>query len=441
MGLSTNRRKFAAVGLAALAVLASATACSKDKDSSSGGSNESIELNVDVFGDQGFGYEDLYTEYKKTHPNITIKERGKGLGLTDYNNRLTQWMASGTGAGDVIALEEGTIVQYKAQADNFVNLLDYNAASVKSNFFSWKWEQGATSDGKKVIGVGTDVGSMAMCYRTDLFKEANLPTARDEVGKLWPTWDAYIETGKKFAAANTKAKFVDSSTNLFNTILMQTAGNGSGYTYFDKSDKLAIDSNGDIKTAWDLTVKMIDANLSGGFRSFSDDWNAAFKQASFATIACPAWMTGNIKGQAGDAGNGKWDIAKAPGNGGNWGGSFLAVPKQSKHAKEAAELALFLTSKTGQIAAFNKIGALPSNPEAIKDTAVQSAKNDYFSGAPTGQIFGAGAAELKPVYLGSLNQAVRDEVENALRSVEQKQRSSADGWSDAKKNGAAAAKK
>ncbi len=36
-----------------------------------------------------------------------------------------------------------------------------------------------------------------------------------------------------------------------------------------------------------------------------------------------------------------------PGGGGNWGGSFLAVPKQSKHPKEAAELVEFLTSAGG----------------------------------------------------------------------------------------------
>ena len=48
---------------------------------------------------------------------------------------------------------------------------------------------------------------------------------------------------------------------------------------------------------------------------------SAFKQAKFATIACPAWMTGVIEGNAGPDAKGKWDIAQVPGSGGNWGGS------------------------------------------------------------------------------------------------------------------------
>ena len=75
-----------------------------------------------------------------------------------------------------------------------------------------------------------------MCYRTDLFKKAGLPTDRDEVSALWPTWDDYIKTGKKFKAGNGERRrhFIDAATNTYNTILMQKAGHGAGYTYFDK---------------------------------------------------------------------------------------------------------------------------------------------------------------------------------------------------------------
>src|SRR5262244_780506 len=116
MGLSTRRRRLEAAMFAAAAVLAPLTACCSNIDTGNG----KITLTVDIFGDQGFGYDDLYKQYEAAHPNVTIKERGKGLGLGDYNTRLTQWMASGAGAGDVVALEEGTLVQFKAQATNFV---------------------------------------------------------------------------------------------------------------------------------------------------------------------------------------------------------------------------------------------------------------------------------------------------------------------------------
>src|SRR4029453_14698839 len=91
------------------------------------------------------------------------------------------------------------------------------------------------------------------------------------------------------------------------------------------------------RQAWDQTNKLLTAGLSANLKSFTNEWNAGFKNGAFATIACPAWMTGYIEGQAGEAGKGKWDITTVPGGGGNWGGSWLAVPKQSKHQQEAVQ--------------------------------------------------------------------------------------------------------
>ncbi|MFC8850798.1 MULTISPECIES: ABC transporter substrate-binding protein [unclassified Micromonospora] len=437
MSVPIRRRRLAAIALASVAMIATTSACGSD-DEGSGSSDGPITLVVDVFGDQGFGYDELYKQYESEHPNIKIEQRGKGLGLGDYNTRLTQQITAGAGAGDVVALEEGTIVQFYAQAGKFVNLADHGANDLKGNFLPWKWEQGTTPDGA-VLGLGTDVGSMALCYRSDLFKAAGLPTDREEVGALWPTWDQFIATGQKFVAADKKHKFVDSATNFYNVVLMQTAGNGTGYTYYDKSNKLVIGENPDVRTAYDLSTKMIAAGLSNNLQSFSNEWNAGFKNGTFATIACPAWMTGVIKGQAGDSAAGKWDVAKAPGNGGNWGGSFLAVPKSSKHAKEAAELVKFLTSAKGQTEAFKKVGNLPSSPQALADPAVADSTNEYFTNAPVGKIFAAGASELKPVYLGPKNQAVRTAVENTLRAVEQG-KPAAEQWQAALKNGEAAGK-
>ena len=93
----------------------------------------------------------------------------------------------------------------------------------------------------------------------------------------------------------------------------------------------------------------------------------------------------------------------------------------------------------GQTAAFKSKGNLPSSPSALSDPAVTAAINEYFSNAPTGEIFAAGAPELKPVYLGPKNRPVRTAVENALRAVEQGQ-VAAEAWNAALKNGKAAGK-
>jgi cellobiose transport system substrate-binding protein len=439
MGVTSRRRTFAAVALVATAALATA-ACSKSPSPGGTTAPENITLSVEVFGNFGYTEAGLYAAYHAAHPNITIKETGTGQGLGDENTKLDGWLAAGgAGASDIVALEEGTITKYKASAASFANLLDYPGVSdLKGNFLDWKWQQGLTSSGQ-LLGLGTDVGSLGMCYRKDLFAKAGLPTDRDAVAKLWPTWQDYITVGKQFVAKNTGAKFLDAATNTYNAILTQTAGQGTGYTYFDKSDKLVIDSNPDIKSAWDTTVAIVNAKLSANLNAFSDDWNKAFGTGAFATIACPAWMLGYIQGQAKDAGNGKWDVTTAPGGGGNWGGSFLAVPKTGKHVAEAVKLAQFLTNPASQLAVFKALGNLPSAPADYDDPSFQATKNDYFGGAPTGVIFGGSAKALKPLYLGGKNQVVRSAVEDALRSFEQGKRTADQAWQDAIANGTKAA--
>lgn len=424
-----------ALALTLSAVLAGATACAGDSGSNQSGSGGKITLTVDDFGT--FGYQNLYKQYEAQHPNIRISERNVPQ-LTDYTPRLQQWIAAGAGAGDVVAIEEGIMVKFKAQTDKFVDLKQYGASSLQGNFLPWKWEGGLSPDGTKVIGLGTDVGSMALCYRRDLFKKAGLPQDRAAVTKLWPTWDDFINVGKKFTAAvGGGTKFIDSPETYYNTILMQEAGKGSNQTYFNQQNRFIMDSNPAVKSAWDETVKMAQAGLAQGSMFLSDPWSQALKKDAIATAPCPAWMLGLIKQFGGNSQQGKWDVAGVPGGGGSWGGSWLAVPAQSKHPKEAADLVKFLTSPQGQIGAFKAANNLPSSPEALNNPAVRSFVNPYFNNAPVGQIYAPTATSLRPVYLGADNQEVRTAVESDLRAIAQGKLSASSGWSralsDAKK--------
>ncbi|TDD61419.1 extracellular solute-binding protein [Actinomadura darangshiensis] len=415
-----------ASGLISAAVLAlGLSACGGDGGS---GSDGTVTLTVDTFST--FGYEELFKQYEAAHPGIKIKHRNV-VQLDEYLPRLEQWIAAGSGAGDVVAIEEGILTKFMASPDKFENLLDHGAGSLKGGFLDWKWKQALSSDGKYLVGLGTDIGGLAMCYRADLFKKAGLPTDRDEVGKLWPTWDAYIATGQKYAAKAKGSKFVDGSVNLYNTILAQTASQSAGYTFFDTSGKLVAGANPAVKSAWDTTLKIQQAGLSAGLKSFEPSWGSGFKQAKFATIACPSWMLGVIKENAGAQASGKWDVAAIPGGSGSRGGSFLAVPKQSKHAAQAAELAKYLTSVKSQVAAFKARNNLPSSPQALDDPAVASFKNEYFSDAPVGQIYARGAKAIKPLYLGADNNPVQQRFEDALLALEQGRLSPDAAWKKA----------
>jgi len=411
-----------AAALATASVLLVA-GCSGQSGSKSDGT---ITLKINFWGD--FGLNDLKTKYEATHPNIKI-----ALNSGEYNaqhEELQKKLIAGSGAPDIAAIDEGFIVQFRGQPDKFVNLLDKGAGSYESKYLPWKWKQSLSADGKAQIGLGTDVGGLAMCYRTDLFSAAGLPTDRQAVSALWPTWDRFIETGQTYTQKSGR-KFVDSATNIFNPVLgQQPVG------FYGTDEKLAMD--GGPRVAFDVATRAVDAGLSANLTSFSAEWNSGFVKGDFAVLACPAWMQGHIKNTAPETA-GKWDVAAIPGGGGNWGGSFLTIPRQSKHVDEAYKLLEWLVQPEQQIEIFKKVGNLPSQPALYQDPAIRDFTNPFFTNAPVGQIFSKTAEGLQPQYLGKKNGPTRVAVENVLTRCQNGELKGDARWTEAVKEAQKAA--
>jgi cellobiose transport system substrate-binding protein len=406
---------FGAVAVAATAVITLGIVAG----TASGGRQDTITLHVGLFGD--FGYHDLYKQFEAAHPNIDIKE--DIASYADHHSNLAKHLAVNSGAGDIESVEVGFIAQFKSQPSKFYDLKKYGAGKLSSRWLAWKWRQSIAPNGAQ-IGLGTDVGSLAICYRRDLFAKAGLPTNRNAVSKLWPTWRAYIATGKRFAAhAPRGVRFFDSGSNVFNAMIGQL-----NPAYYSGSGKVIAGSNPKVKQAWSVTMQAIKQGESAGLAAFSNDWNTGYKKAKFATVTCPAWMMGYIQGQAPKS-KGKWDIAAVPGGkGGNWGGSFLTIPRQTSHPKEAYQLASFLTSPAAEAAIFKQTGNLPSQPALLKSKSVQGFKNPFFSNAPVGKIFANSALSMKPQATGPHQGDIQTAVSNAIQRVEQHKQSPDKSW-------------
>jgi cellobiose transport system substrate-binding protein len=377
-----------------------------------------VTLNVSLFGD--FGYHDLYKQYEAAHPGVTIKEAIQSY--PDHHTQLAQHLATGAGAADVEAIEVGFIPIYTAQAQNFVDLRQYGASTLKNLYLPWKFQQ-AVGKGGAVVGLGTDVGSLAVCYRKDLFAKAGLPTSRAKLAKLWPSWQAYLNVAKRYQAKAPKGTyFFDSASNLYNAMAGQL-----NPLYYDAKGNVILATNPKIKAAYNLVISGVQAGEDAGLNPFTPEWNTGYKKGVFATVTCPAWMMGYIQGQA-PATKGKWDIAATPGTGGNWGGSFLAVPKQSSHQAEAADLVKFLTSPASLAYIFKQTGNLPSQTAVLKSAPVQNFKNPFFSNAPVGQIFANSALRLKPQILGPHQGDYQNLINNAFQRVEKHQMGPVKSW-------------
>jgi cellobiose transport system substrate-binding protein len=413
MNRRPTRAALAAATAAAL-VATGAAACS------SGDDDGTITLSVGLFGDFGFG--PLYEEYSELHPEIEFEERIAEF--ADHHTNLTTHLATGSGAADIEAVEVGYISQYTAQPDRFHNLLDLGAADREDQWLDWKWQQALAADGGSLIGLGTDVGGMAMCYRRDLFEAAGLPVERDEVSALWAgSWEDYVNVGRQYAEATGGDYFFESSGNMFRAMVEQ-AEEG----VYDREDNLVVESNPAIGQAWDLTVEAIEAGMSNRLQAWTPEWNAGFSEGTFATIICPAWMTTYIESNAPDAA-GLWDIATVPGGAGNMGGSHLVLPEQGEHPEEAYAFIEWLTAPEQQLKVFESTGNFPSTPELYEDEALTGMSKAYFNDAPVGQIFTAAAQAVEPQYQGPLQGDVLATIGQGLGRVEDGSQSPEEAWS------------
>jgi cellobiose transport system substrate-binding protein len=411
--------------LAVSALLLSACGGTEEADP-----NGEITLTINAFGDS-FSLPDnreLYDEYERLHENITIEENRSDFGT--HHQNLQARLTAGSGTADLELIEVGQVSGYIGQPDKFVNFADQDVDT--SQWTEATVQRASTPDGGTLIGLPTDIGGLAMCYRTDLFAAAGLPTNRDQVSALWSDWADYVEVGKQFMAATPNVKWFDAGGHLFTGILGNEAE-----TYYNADGELIVEDNEVVRDAWDQTVEAIEAGQSAALPEFSPEWNTGFQQGQFATITCPAWMMGYIQANAAET-SGKWDIAEVPGGSGNWGGSYVTVPSQGANTEAAVELAKWLTAPEQNIKLFKSIGNFPSQTSTWTDPEVADFASEFFSGAPAGQIFPK-SLENAPVQVqGPQSGVIGSTFAGALNSVEQGT-SGDDAWNQAMEDIKAAA--
>ncbi len=395
------------------------------------GTTADTTVTVGLFGTFGFKEAGLWDAYHKLCPNITIKEDDVEQSA-DYWTRLKTRLAAGNGLDDVQGIEIGFVADVvQNHADQFVNWNTVpNAAADKAEFFPWKWGLASTADGSTTVGLGTDTGPEAICYRSDLLKKAGLPSDPTVLAKKWTTWDDFINFGKQYEASATKqagSHFVDSAASIFSTAVYQ------GNEAYDNADGQPDVENSDgVQSAWQYASQAAQDGITAGLPQFQTPWNKAFSNGAFATLACPTWMMGYIQGQAGDAYSGKWNIAPVlPGGATNWGGSWLGVPTAAKNKDAAIALVEWLSAKQQQVTMWSQGGHFPSNSDAAAAPAVAGATSAYFSNAPVGQIFGDISSKMKIPPIGLYDTQIQQALTTQLTNVETKGTSPDDAFSSA----------
>ncbi|WP_369371224.1 ABC transporter substrate-binding protein [Promicromonospora sp. Populi] len=371
-----------------------------------------------------WGFADLpqerVAEYEELHPNVTIQSK-----ISDYDaahQGLLTALAAQQGP-DIAQVAVDFMGEFRATPAAFHDLREFGAADLQESFLEWRWNPGVADTGE-VVGIPTDVGGMAIAYRTDLFEEAGLPTDRDEVAALWPDWEGYLATGREYVAAMDRP-FVNAGKAIY-----RAASNQADEKYYDADGELIFDSNPAIREAWDLSMEAVDGGLSADLATWSPEWLAGMANGGYATLPAPAWMLNTIQEQAPDTA-GNWDIATLPGTVGNDGGSYLMIPAASENAQAAYDFITWMQAPEQQLKTFNDDSALPSTPELFTDEALTGYTSEFFRDAPVGEIYIRSVEGLHGYPLGPDSRIIEQQFESAVGRVEQGVQTGDEAWEQA----------
>lgn len=389
-------------------------------------SDEPVTIKVDSFGGifANFDKAGLLDDYKELHPNVTI-EYNEVQQEDDYWTALATKLNSGSGLADIQAIEISRVALVtQEQQDKWVDMRATAEADHTKNYPPAKAGAITTEDGA-VLGFGTDAGPMAMCFRSDKLEEAGLPSTGEKLAEKITDWDSYESVGQQYKDKTGDA-WMDSSGGYYRLLTsVEPVRN-----YNEEGDP-TWDTNDTVQSSFMRAAEAGANDLTAKLPQFSPEWNTAMSTGNFATIACPAWMLGYIKQQAGEKNAGNWDVMPLPQNmGGNWGGSYLSIPKTSEKVEAAAQLAAFLTNAESETKEFEAGLAFPSNSGALEQ--ITDTKDKYFSNAPIGQIFTDSYKAAPDQPLGIDDGAIDIALGEALTSVENNDVKPQKAWEDAK---------
>ncbi|MFF2090767.1 ABC transporter substrate-binding protein [Paenibacillus sp. NPDC058174] len=355
---------------------------------------------------------------KEKFPNINLEAEKLPSG-DDYLTKLRTTLAGGGNGPDIVAMDSwvSSMLQYK---DQFVNLYDQGARDIESQYLDWKWKLAADQENSYLIGLPIDVAPVVLFYRTDLFKQAGVASTPQELHEQVKSWEDYFELLKK--VKDKTGSQTGNIADIFRSIVGQSAEN-----FFDKDGKY-IGDQGDVKRAWDLSVKAFQDGLTFPFTSDTEK-NAAINANKINSFNGASWSVGDLVSAAPDT-KGKWGIAYPPGGVGNQGGSFLGALKHTKHPKEAYEVIKFLVSPDNLVQAYKEFGNYPSTP-GIYNLPEMESKNDFFGGQNLNEVFSEAAKDVQVAPTNPQDIMVLNTIVEGLTQVDTMKKDSNKAWEEA----------
>jgi multiple sugar transport system substrate-binding protein len=347
--------------------------------------------------------------FEAAHPNVKVQLVNAGQGGPHYT-KLRAALQAGSGLPDVVHMEFQLIRSF-GQINALADLGPLGTDAVRSQFVAWTLEQ--ASAGGKLLGMPWDSGPIAMLYRQDLFDQHKI--------EVPTTWDQFAEQAIKLHQAAPETFLTDAtfSDGGWTTSLLWQAG-WRPFAVDGANISIAV-NDGVAKKFAAFWQKLLDAKAVEAAPGFVTEWYTGLDRGRYATWLTAGWGPVFLTGFA-KSSTGKWRAASMPqweaGKkvSANWGGSTLAAIKNSAHPKEAAELAIWLTTDKKATTLYTTQQFLfPVLNDLLKSPDFVDRPFEFYGGQPVNQVFAESANNVDPSFQWSpfqdyVNQTMGDEL-------------------------------
>ena len=338
----------------------------------------------------------------------------------DFKQHLMTALTSRRAVPDITGVKGEDMPIFLEQAGLFLDLNTLGAKSIADSFATAKYAQATTADGRQ-IGLPIDLGPTALFYRSDLWKDAGLPTDPTVVSARMKTWDGWFDVAKRLKKALPDTFAVRNSNDIFGIALAQQPE-----TFVSRSGEFIGDEGG-VKKAWKIALRAIVDGVQAGIYNQSA-YNAALASGQLTAHLGPAWNGLDIEAGAPKTA-GAWRVAASPGGPGNIGGSYLTLTGACRNPELAFAYIAELLSPANQSQGFAEASLFPARVATYTLPAL-TAGQAFYGGQSTIEVFGPAAQNLPKVYESPLNAAITSSYNTELSNIEGG-KNPAKAWKDA----------
>ena len=328
------------------------------------------------------GTEDAVKMFEKAHPNIKVKLQNVGQGPPHYRKVRTV-LKSGKGLPDVIQMEFQYIPSFTL-TKSLLDLTPYLPNNFLSNYPEWIQKQINIQGG--VYGVPWDSGPLGLIYRKDLLDKAGIKTPIK-------TWDEFAQDAIKYHQANPKSYLVNLPGGQTGQWLALFWQNGARPFTTDPSNMKVDLTDPKIKQVTEFWDKLYQAGAISHDADFNDAWYQGFAKGKYAGWLSAAWGPIFLQDYT-KSSKGEWRAQPLPqwqegqNVSGNWGGSTLAVIKQSKYPAAATEFARWILNERQPVEMFSFDRFLfPPQNFMLNNPQWLNKKYDFYGGQAVNKVY------------------------------------------------------